>query len=79
MDKGLEALDNGVQLMKPMSDLDNLLARAKTRNIFGTKIRSVIKEANKKLVENHGLIASFSRALTEGLIQIKVKLNLMIC
>lgn len=51
VDKGLEALENGVQLMKPMSDLDNLLARAKTRNIFGTKMRSVIKEANSKGIE----------------------------
>lgn len=51
VDKGLEVLENGVQLMKPMSDLDNLLARAKTRNIFGTKMRSVIKEANSKGIE----------------------------
>lgn len=46
VDKGLEALENGVQLMKPITDLDNLLERAKVRNIFGTKMRSVIKEAN---------------------------------
>ena len=47
VDKGLLDLENGVQLMKPISDLDALLVRAKERNIFGTKMRSVIKEANQ--------------------------------
>lgn len=47
VDKGLLDLENGVQLMKPISDLDTLLVRAKERNIFGTKMRSVIKEANQ--------------------------------
>ena len=46
VDKGLEAEANGVQLMKPMPGLDNLLARAKAAGIFGTKMRSVIKQAN---------------------------------
>lgn len=46
VDKGLLDLENGVQLMKPISDLDALLVRAKDRHIFGTKMRSVIKEAN---------------------------------
>ncbi|MCG2729681.1 MAG: fructose bisphosphate aldolase [Acetobacterium sp.] len=46
VDKGLLDLENGVQLMKPISDLDALLIRAKERHIFGTKMRSVIKEAN---------------------------------
>ena len=46
VDKGLEAEANGVQLMKPMPDLDPLLARAKAKGIFGTKMRSVIKQAN---------------------------------
>jgi fructose-bisphosphate aldolase, class I len=46
VDKGLEAEANGVQLMKPMPDLDKLLARAKVKGIFGTKMRSVIKQAN---------------------------------
>jgi len=46
VDKGLEAEANGVQLMKPMADLDALLARAKAKGIFGTKMRSVIKQAN---------------------------------
>jgi fructose-bisphosphate aldolase class I len=47
VDKGLLDLENGVQLMKPIPDLDALLERAKERHIFGTKMRSVIKEANK--------------------------------
>lgn len=48
VDKGLAAEADGVQLMKPMPQLDDLLARAKTRHIFGTKMRSVIKSANAK-------------------------------
>ncbi len=46
VDKGLADPENGVQLMKPMPDLDELLIRAKGRHIFGTKMRSVIKEAD---------------------------------
>lgn len=46
VDKGLAPLENGVQLMKPMSALDALLKRAAERHIFGTKMRSVIKNAN---------------------------------
>ena len=46
VDKGLAEAANGVQLMKPISNLDELLTRAVERNIFGTKMRSVIKEAN---------------------------------
>lgn len=46
VDKGLADLSNGVQLMKPISNLDELLTRAVERNVFGTKMRSLIKEAN---------------------------------
>jgi fructose-bisphosphate aldolase class I len=46
VDKGLADDADGVQLMKPMPDLDKLLARAKAKGIFGTKMRSVIKQAN---------------------------------
>ncbi|NIZ15322.1 fructose bisphosphate aldolase [Phaeobacter sp. HF9A] len=46
VDKGLEAEADGVQLMKAMPDLDALLARAVEAGIFGTKMRSVVKEAN---------------------------------
>ncbi|RXZ66276.1 fructose bisphosphate aldolase [Pelagerythrobacter rhizovicinus] len=43
VDKGLEDEANGVQLMKPMPDLESLLARARDKGVFGTKMRSVIK------------------------------------
>jgi fructose-bisphosphate aldolase class I len=46
VDKGLADERDGAQLMKPMPDLDALLARAKSKDIFGTKMRSVIKQAN---------------------------------
>ncbi|MDJ0758922.1 MAG: fructose bisphosphate aldolase [Woeseiaceae bacterium] len=46
VDKGLADEANGVQLMKPIPGLDELLARAKTTDVFGTKMRSVIKQAN---------------------------------
>src|SRR3982751_1177993 len=46
IDKGLEAEENGVQLMKAMPDLDSLLERAKSLGVFGTKERSVINSAN---------------------------------
>ena len=48
IDKGLEAEADGVQLMKPMPELDSLLRRAKSLGIFGTKERSVINLANRK-------------------------------
>ena len=47
VDKGLADEADGVQVMKPMPDLDSLLERAKANAIFGTKMRSVIKNANK--------------------------------
>ncbi|MEM8984980.1 MAG: fructose bisphosphate aldolase, partial [Pseudomonadota bacterium] len=47
VDKGLADEDNGVQLMKPMPDLDALLGRGREKGIFGTKMRSVIKQANE--------------------------------
>ncbi len=46
IDKGLADEADGVQLMKPMPELDKLLAKAKSKGIFGTKERSVIKQAN---------------------------------
>lgn len=46
VDKGLEDLSDGVQSMKLISDLEDTMKRANERNIFGTKMRSVIKEAN---------------------------------
>ncbi len=47
IDKGLEDEANGVQLMKPMPELDALLSRAKGLGVFGTKERSVINAANE--------------------------------
>jgi fructose-bisphosphate aldolase, class I len=47
IDKGLLEEENGVQLMKPMPDLDALLIRGRDKGIFGTKMRSVIAHADK--------------------------------
>jgi len=46
VDKGLAEEQNGAQIMKPMPDLDSLLARAISKDIFGTKMRSLIKQAD---------------------------------
>jgi fructose-bisphosphate aldolase, class I len=46
VDKGLDAEKEGVQLMKPMPEMAELLEKAKSKRIFGTKMRSVIKQAN---------------------------------
>jgi fructose-bisphosphate aldolase class I len=48
VDKGLAEQADGVQLMKPIPGLADLLKRAEERHIFGTKMRSVIHEANEK-------------------------------
>jgi fructose-bisphosphate aldolase, class I len=52
VDKGLEDEAQGVQLMKPMPGLADLLGKAKKNGIFGTKMRSVIKDANPTGIEN---------------------------
>lgn len=55
VDEGLDVEKDGAQLMKPFKHIDELLANAKERNIFGTKMRSVVKKLNeesiKKVVE----------------------------
>jgi len=51
VDKGLAEEANGAQVMKPMPDLDALLARAVAKGVFGTKMRSVIKLADKAGVD----------------------------
>lgn len=55
VDKGLEPVEDGVQLMKPIDNLDEILKRATERHVFGTKMRSVIQEANtegiKKIID----------------------------
>jgi fructose-bisphosphate aldolase, class I len=72
VDKGLAPLEDGVQVMKPINGLDELLDRANQRNIFGTKMRSFIKESNpvgiKKVVEQQFDIAN--QILAKGLIPI---------
>src|SRR4030095_3023068 len=52
VDQGLAAEKDGVQLMKPMSALAALLAKAKAKRIFGTKMRSFIKQANAVGIKN---------------------------
>jgi fructose-bisphosphate aldolase class I len=48
VDKGLDEENNGVQLMKPIPGLEELLRQAIKKEVFGTKMRSVIKNANEK-------------------------------
>jgi len=52
VDQGLAAEKDGVQLMKPMPDLAALLAKAQAKRIFGTKMRSFIKQANAAGIKN---------------------------
>jgi fructose-bisphosphate aldolase, class I len=52
VDKGLEPEKNGVQLMKPIPALAGLLKKAKGKRIFGTKMRSFIKQANEAGIED---------------------------
>ena len=52
VDKGLAAEADGVQVMKPIPDLDALLARAASHGVFGTKMRSVIKLADPAGVDS---------------------------
>jgi fructose-bisphosphate aldolase class I len=51
VDKGLDDEVDGVQIMKPIPGLDDLLRRAVSKRVFGTKMRSVIKEANANGVD----------------------------
>jgi fructose-bisphosphate aldolase, class I len=72
VDKGLAELEDGVQVIKPINGLDDLLKRANERNIFGTKMRSFIKEANpagiKKIVQQQFDIAK--QIVAAGLVPI---------
>ncbi len=72
VDKGLADLEDGVQVMKPMPELDALLARANAAGIFGTKMRSVIKSASptgiKKVVDQQFEIGR--RIVAAGLVPI---------
>ena len=66
VDQGVAAEKDGVQLMKPMPALAALLAKAKAKRIFGTKMRSVIKQANaagiKSIVDQQFEVAGQIRA-----------------
>ncbi len=72
VDKGLAELDCGVQLMRPIDGLEELLKLAVKRNIFGTKMRSVIKEATetgiKRVVEQQFAVAKM--IIRHGLVPI---------
>jgi len=72
VDKGLEELEDGVQLMKPIPGLDELLSRANERHIFGTKMRSVIKKASQtgitKVVDQQFEVAD--KIIAAGLVPI---------
>ncbi|WP_176473435.1 fructose bisphosphate aldolase [Sphingopyxis sp. GW247-27LB] len=72
VDKGLEAEADGVQLMKPMPDLDALCDRAVAKGVFGTKMRSVVNLANpagiKAIVEQQ--FAEAKRIAAHGLVPI---------
>src|SRR5215472_16641239 len=72
VDKGLAAEKDGVQLMKPMPDLGALLDKAKAKGIFGTKMRSFIKQANPsgitRIVRPHYEAAQ--QIITPGLVPI---------
>ncbi|MDE4084325.1 fructose bisphosphate aldolase [Planococcus maritimus] len=72
IDKGLADEQNGVQLMKPNPNLGELLKRAVERNVFGTKMRSVIKEPNaegiKQVVDQQFEVAK--EVIAAGLVPI---------
>ena len=72
VDQGLAAQEDGVQLMRPIPGLDALLRQAAARNVFGTKMRSVIHEANPtgilEIVEQQ--FAFGRQIITSGLVPI---------
>jgi fructose-bisphosphate aldolase class I len=51
IDKGLATEEDGAQILKPIPDLDDLLGKAKSKDVFGTKMRSVIRLASRAGVE----------------------------
>jgi len=72
VDKGLATEKDGAQLMKPMPDLQALLKKAVTKNIFGTKMRSVINQANATGIQAvvHQQFEVAAQILAAGLIPI---------
>src|SRR6516225_3316572 len=77
VDKGLQPERDGVQLLKPMPELAALLHKAKTKHIFGTKMRSVIKQANPGGIRNvvHQQFEVAGRIIEAGLVAILEKLS----
>lgn len=72
VDKGLEDQADGVQMMKPMPELDAMCQRAKAKGVFGTKMRSVIHEANAEgIARNVDQQFAFARQIiANGLVPI---------
>jgi fructose-bisphosphate aldolase class I len=72
VDKGLAPEQHGVQLMKPIDTLDDLLERAQRHQIFGTKMRSVINDADQAGISAIAdqQFGYASRILTAGLVPI---------
>src|SRR5262252_5567328 len=72
VDKGLAAEKDGVQLMKPMPALGALLDKAKAKGIFGTKMRSVIRQANGAGIKNivNQQFEAAQQIITAGLVPI---------
>ena len=72
IDNGLAAENNGVQLMKPIPELNERLDKANSHKVFGTKMRSVIKDANrtgiKEIVEQQFDLGK--KILAKGLVPI---------
>lgn len=72
IDKGLDVEEDDVQMMKPIPALDTLLSKAKLNGVFGTKMRSVVKNANsvgiKKVVDQQFQIAK--QVIAHGLVPI---------
>src|SRR5262245_7516833 len=72
VDKGLVAEKDGVQLMKPMPELGALLDKAKAKGIFGTKMRSLINQANGTGIKNivNQQFEAAQQIITTGLVPI---------
>jgi fructose-bisphosphate aldolase class I len=72
VDQGLAAKKDGVQLMQPMPDLAALLGKAKVEGIFGTKMRSVIKQAHAASIEDivHQQFEVAGQIIAAGLVPI---------
>ena len=72
VDKGLADEEGGIQLMKPMPGLDELLDKANSKGVFGTKMRSVVKQATaegvKKIVDQQFEVAK--QIIAKGLVPI---------